>query len=74
MVRLIYIAMRIERFKRWFQCKNEEGHTVAQFLTENEARVFCGMSTMLPCADVRMGEEPVCRRRGFVMRKIRVYP
>ena len=32
--------MRIEKFKRWFQCKNAMGHTVAQFLTEDEANIF----------------------------------
>lgn len=66
--------MRIVKFKRWFQCKNAMGHTVAQFLTEDEANIFCGMSTVLPCADVKMGEEPVHQRRGFVTRRISKYP
>lgn len=51
--------MKIVRFKHWFQVKNDDGFTIAQFLTENEARIFSGTTSSLPCADLKLGNEPV---------------
>lgn len=66
--------MKIDKFKRWYQVRNAEGHVVFQTLNENEARLFAGFPVNFPASAMHLGEEPVFRKRGFVTRRINIYP
>ena len=39
--------MKIDKFKRWYQVRNAEGHVVFQTLNENEAKLFAGFPVNL---------------------------
>lgn len=66
--------LTIEHWKNWWKVKNADGFTIAKFLTENEAKIFSGTTSQLPCADLKLGNKSVHQRRGQVVKRIKIYP
>lgn len=65
--------MKIEKFKQWFQVRNN-GYTLAQFLTYQEAVYFLRSATQFTAADLHLGNEGVSMNKGYTTRRISVYP
>lgn len=68
--------MRIEKWKQWFQVRNDDGNVVAQYLSHNEALIAIGGGGNFRngCTTMHLGNEPVHQRKGTVIRRINKYP
>lgn len=65
--------MKVRRWKQWWQVLSKEGFTVAQFLSEREARAYAASGISLPAAE-NFAFLLVSNTRGHVMRRINKYP
>ena len=65
--------MKVRRWKQWWQVLSKEGFTVAQFLSEKQARDYAASGISLPVAD-NLEYHLVSNTRGHVMRRINIYP
>ena len=66
--------MKIVQWKQWYQVRSAEGFTVFQSTNRSEAEAFRASASPLPCADTHIGETLTSSRRGFVTKKISIYP
>ena len=62
--------MKIDKFKRWYQVRNTEGHVVFQTLNENEARLFAGFPVNFPASAMHLGEEPVFEKEDLLQEEL----
>lgn len=65
--------MKIVRFKRWWQVTSDEGGTIEQFLTEEDAKrfIFVANNNAGLC-ETKM--RVASRHRGYTVRRINIYP
>ena len=67
--------MRIEKWKNWYQVRNNDGFVVAQFLSRGAALAAIGGGIIQDgCTTMHLGNEAVNQRKGRVVRRIKIYP